>query len=296
MNEGGEAFTFQLEGAPVRGRYVRLGADVLDPILKRHDYPRAVALLLGEALALVGLMGALSKSAQVLTLQAEGDGPAGLLVAEWRAGGALRGYARVRDEARADLSDGRRRAPWELIGQGALALTIDQGPDMDQMQGIAPLEGATLAECAETYFHQSEQTPTRVKLTVAEDIGPNGAVWVAGGALIQRVAGDETRGFTEDDWDRAQILFATLSDAELADPALEAADALYRLFHEEGVRLSPAAALRDACTCDAGRLTAVLSRFTAEEVREFVEPDGLIHARCQFCARAYLLDPAALTP
>jgi molecular chaperone Hsp33 len=191
------------------------------------------------------------------------------------------------------LSDlgGERRAPADLIGAGALTLTLDQGPDMDQMQGVVPLEGATLAECAELYFDTSEQTPTRILLAVGEELTADGSHWRAGGALIQRVAGDETRGFTEEDWSRAQILFATLTDAELLDPQLPTERALFRLFHEDGVRMADPQTLEDRCTCDRDRLAALLKRFTAEEIADLVEPDGMLHARCQFCARLYLIDP-----
>jgi molecular chaperone Hsp33 len=284
-------YAFQLEGAPVLGRLVRLDPDVVDKILARHDYPRPAALLLAEALTLAGLCGALAKSARSITLQAEGDGPVPLLVAEWRAGGGLRGYARLSERAATALAGRARMAPFELIGRGVMALTLDQGPDTQQMQGIAPLEGTTLAECAEAYFLQSEQTPTRIRIAAVEDITPAAAVWRAGGALIQRVAGDAARGFTDDDWARAEILFATVEDAELADPALPPDRLLYRLFHEDGVRMAAGEPLLDQCTCDARRVTAVLSRFTVEELQDLTEPDGLIHAKCQFCARTYRLTP-----
>lgn len=287
-------FAFQVEGAPVRGRLARLSPAVVDAILQRHAYPRPVALLLGEAIALVALFGGLAKAAHRITLQAEGDGPCTLLVAEWRQDGSLRAYARIPPEAAAAIADQGRMTPQALLGQGALAVTLDLGPDTDQLQGFAPLEGETLSACAEIYFERSEQTPTRVRLACVEDIGAGGSAWRAGGALIQRVAGDDARGFTEDDWERAQYLFATLEDAELVDPLLKAEELVYRLFHEDGVRMAAGEPLADRCTCDAKRLTAVLSRFTAEELSDFVEPDGLIHARCQFCARTYQMTPAEI--
>lgn len=283
--------TFTIDGAPVRGRYARLGAGTIDPIICRHAYPRPVALLLGEALTLVALIGSLLKTQGKLTIQAEGDGPVPLIVAEYRADGGVRGYARVMDT---DLGD-ERRAPADLIGAGALTLTLDQGPDMDQMQGVVPLEGDTLAQCAELYFDVSEQTPTRILLAVGEEMTADGSHWRSGGALIQRVAGDEARGFTEEDWSRAQILLASMTDAELLDPSLSTEQALFRLFHEDGVRMAAPQELEDRCTCDRDRLAALLKRFTAEELVDLVEPDGKLHARCQFCARLYLLDPDEVT-
>ena len=281
---------FTIDGAPARGRYAKLGAGTIDPILCRHDYPRPVALLLGEALSLAAVVGSLLKFDGKLTVQAEGDGPAPLLVTEYRSDGGLRGYARVTDH---DLGDARL-SPAALIGVGALTLTLDQGDDTSQMQGVVPLEGETLAQCAELYFERSEQTPTRIRLAVGQEVLGDKTLWRAGGALIQRVAGDDARGFTEDDWLRARLLFDTLTDAELLDPALAIDRTLFRLFHEDGVRMSDPRALEDRCTCDKERLAALLQRFTADELADLIEPDGKLHARCQFCARLYLIDPVEL--
>ena len=281
---------FTIDGAPARGRYAKLGAGTINPILCRHDYPRPVALLLGEALSLAAVVGSLLKFDGKLTVQAEGDGPAPLLVTEYRSDGGLRGYARVTDH---DLGDARL-SPAALIGVGALTLTLDQGDDTSQMQGVVPLEGETLAQCAELYFERSEQTPTRIRLAVGQEVLGDKTLWRAGGALIQRVAGDDARGFTEDDWLRARLLFDTLTDAELLDPALAIDRTLFRLFHEDGVRMSDPRALEDRCTCDKERLAALLQRFTSDELADLIEPDGKLHARCQFCARLYLIDPVEL--
>lgn len=281
----------QLRSQALLGRTVRLGPATLDPILRRHAYPKPVALLLGEALLLAALVASLLKSHQRLSIQAQGEGPVPLLVAEHRAGGLLRGYARLRDGEAERLAFAHALAPAELVGEGALAITVDQGPDMDQVQGVVPLEGATLAACAEHYFAASEQTPTEVRLAVGESITGAGGLWRGGGLLIQRLAGDAARGDTEEDWRRACYLFATVTPAELLAPELGADRLLYRLFHEEGVRMGPPQPLRDDCPCEAARLVAVLSRFSPEELAEFLEPDGLVHARCQFCAREYRLAP-----
>ncbi|MFZ4602327.1 MAG: Hsp33 family molecular chaperone HslO [Caulobacterales bacterium] len=292
VDPGESVAAFQLETAPARGRIARLGASTIDAILRRHAYPRPVALLLGEALALAALIGSLAKFQGRVTLQAEGDGPVRLLVAEYRTDGGLRGYARISDEAAATITAQHALSPAALIGEGALTLTIDQGPDTDQMQGVVPLEGDTLAACAEAYFERSEQTPTRIRLAVVEEVSPGvGGVWMAGGILLQRIAGDVARGDVEEGWRTSVILFDTVTDAELADRALSPDRLLYRLFNEVGVRLAPAGPLSDFCPCDRERLAAVLRGYAADELAGFAEADGLIHARCQFCARVYLLDP-----
>lgn len=286
---------FSLDNAPVRGRVVRVGSGALDPILKRHAYPRPVALLLGEALALAALLGSLLKAEGRLIVQAQGEGPAPLLVAEHGAGGHLRGYARIGDGAVEALAGANRLPPREVLGAGQMLITLDQGEGKDLYQGVAALEGETLAQCAEHYFRVSEQTETRIKLAVGEVMEAAApAYWRGGGALIQRIAPDDARGDVAEDWNRASILFATLEDQEVIDPDLSADRMLYRLFHEEGVRMADPAPLADCCTCTEERLRAVMRSFPEEQVRGLVEPDGLLHARCQFCAREYKLTPESV--
>lgn len=281
---------FSLDGAPVRGRIVRVGAGALDPILKRHAYPRPVAMLLGETLTLAALIGSLLKSEGRLVVQAQGEGRVPLLVAEHSAGG-LRGYARLAEGAAQDLAGAHRLAPATLLGAGNLVLTLDLGDNTAPYQGMVALDGDTLAECAQNYFRVSEQTDTAIRLAVGEVVERDGAQWRAGGVLMQRVAGDAARGDTNEDWSRASILFASLTDEELLDPALGADRLLYQLFHEDGVRMAEPAPLEDRCTCNEARLTAVMRTFPKSELHDLIEPDGMLHARCQFCARAYLIAP-----
>lgn len=285
---------FSLDGAPVRGRIVRIGAVALDPILRRHDYPRPAAMLLGEALTLAALIGSLLKVDGRLVVQAQGNGLVPLLVAEHSAGG-LRGYARLAEGAAEKLAGANRVPPKDLLADGNLVLTLDQGENKHPYQGVVELNGATLAACAEDYFRISEQTDTGIRLAVGEVTEGDGPMrWRAGGVLMQRIAADRARGDTAEDWRRASMLFSTVRDEELVDPDLAADRLLYRLFHEEGARMDTPAALEDRCTCNAERLTGVMRQFPREELQDLVEPDGLLHARCQFCSRIYKIEPESL--
>lgn len=288
--------SFSLDRAPVRGRIVRLAHGALDPILRRHDYPRPVAMLLGEALALAALVGSLLKVDGRLTVQAQGEGPVALLVAEYGVGGALRGYARLAPGARGALAHANRLAPAELLGAGQMLITLDPGEGKPVYQGVAVLDGATLGACAEAYFRSSEQTETRIRLAVGEVLANDAPpIWRGGGLLMQRIAPDDARGDVAEDWARASLLFSTLEDHEMLDPDLPAERLLYRLFHEEGARMADAAPLVDQCTCTEARLSSAMKQFPPEEVRDLLEPDGLLHARCQFCAREYRIAPEGLS-
>lgn len=282
---------FQIENQPVRGRIVRMG-DVVDEILTRHDYPAAVANLLGEACALAALVGASLKFNGRLILQAQGDGPVSYVVADYDTEGSLRGYCRYDQDRLAAVSGGfALPGAKTLLGEGAFIMTIDQGADMERYQGITAIEGETLALCAEQYFAQSEQTPTRVLLATArvQDDGP--AHWRAGGIIIQNIAGDAARGSTDEAWNTVQALFHTLGEDELVDPTITAETVLFRLFHEEGVRLFDRHPLRAFCRCSEERIVSVLSSFPPEERAEMVEPDGAIKVTCEYCSRTYSLAP-----
>jgi len=282
---------FAIEGAPVRGRLARLGAAV-DEILTRHDYPEAVANLLGEACALAALVGSNLKFEGRLIVQAQGDGPVAYVVADYDSNGGLRGYCRYDADRVATVSqDFARPGAKTLLGQGVFIMTLDQGPDTERHQGVTPIEGETFALCAERYFAQSEQTPTRVRLAVGQADRGEGARWRAGGMLIQAVASDDARGDTEEAWTRAQAYFETIGEDELIDPLLSGEQLLFRLFHEDGARVFDAKPLSAFCRCSVDRIKGILAQFPAEERADMVEADGKIRVTCEYCARVYAVAP-----
>lgn len=285
---------FQIEGEPVRGRIVRLG-DAVDQIIRGHAYPEPIANLLGEACALAALVGSSLKFEGRLIVQAQGDGPVRYVVADYDTAGALRAYCRFDAERLAELEAGFvRPGARALLGTGLFIMTVDQGADMERYQGVTAIEGETLALCAEQYFVQSEQTPTRVRLAVGRANSGDGDRWRAGGMLIQNIAEDAARGATAEAWTRTQALFETLGEDELIDPLLAAEQLLFRLFHEDGVRVFEARPLQALCRCSQDRIASVLASFEPAERGEMVEDDGMIRVTCEFCSRIYAVAPDAL--
>lgn len=300
---------FRLERANLRGRAARLGP-AIDAILSRHDYPVPVASLLGEALALTAVLAGTLKYDGIFTLQAKGDGPIKLLVCDVTSDGALRGFAEVDSEKFTALGDASPDGPVpRFLGAGYLAFTVDQGADMDRYQGIVELTGATLTECAQHYFRQSEQIDTLLRLGVGR---PDGEHWSASALMIQRVpmiggrggaagkaaacnedAGHIDEEQREDDWRRLAIVLGTVRNEEaLADDA-DPARLLYRLFHEDGVRVFEPQTLRDQCRCSDERAENAL-RMLSEEELDDMKIDGEITVSCQFCSRLRRYDEAAL--
>ena len=283
---GDRILGFSVAGRNVRGRVVRLDA-ALNAVLAAHDYPAPLATVLGQALVLTGLLGATFRDEGQLTLQAQATGGAvDLLVCDYRAG-QLRGYLRhERVPAATDLAC--------VFGTGHLAITLDPTAGSERYQGIVPLEGASLAEAAELYFFQSEQLPTLLKIAVRWDEATG---WVGGGLLVQHLARAEIGGERlsvadmHPDWSHVLALAATTSDAELTDLSLTEEELLWRLFHDEEVRVTPGPVPARGCRCTLAHIASVIQQFPADERAEMAGDDGRIKVDCAFCARSFSLDP-----
>jgi molecular chaperone Hsp33 len=275
---------FYLPLRPVRGRLVRLGP-LADALLTRHDNPPAVTRLAGQALALTAGLASALKFRGSFSLQAKGDGPLTMLLADCTDAGELRFYARTNAERlEALLARAARPAADELLGTGYLAFTVDQGDAENRYQGIVSIEGTSLAEMALHYFVSSEQLRYFVHLACEQ--GPDG--WRAGALILEKIAGaggvdpslDEAA--QEESWSTATILAATVTDAELLDDTLPAERLLHRLFHSEGVETDRARALSYGCRCSRSRLAGILEGFPPVDLDDMVV-DGEIVMTCEFC-------------
>ncbi len=280
------SLSFAVPARDVRGRVIRLDASIT-AILAAHDYPPALAQLLGEALVVTAMLGAtLRENGGGLTLQAQSAGPVSLLVCDYNAG-QLRGYLRGEaDTPAGDLAT--------MFGTGHLAITLDPTESAERYQGIVPLEGDNIADAIEQYFRASEQLPTLIRTAVA---GNTVTGYSAGGLLLQYLPrGEEgqARLFAEDDgtpepedWQHMRTLAATVTADELNSPDLSEEALLWRLFHEEEVRLIPGPTPTRGCRCSLAHIKDVIERFPETERAEMRGADGMIGVDCQFCARVW---------
>ena len=299
---------FDIKPLGVRGRMVRLGS-VLDAILARHHYPMAASAVLAEAVALAAMFGSMLKFDGKFILQTSTDGPVDMLVADFVSPNRIRGYARVHHARLAELQASGNLTPQAVIGNGHLAMTVDQGPDMDRYQGIVGLRNATLSDAAHEYFRQSEQIPTMLKLAAGPLMGRAGAAnsWRAGAIMIQHLpeeggispmqvysgdnpAGEDEAVAEDDNWVKARFLLDTVEHHELLDPLLSSERVLFRLFHEDGVTVYPELSFERYCSCSADRLRDILSRMPDED-RAHMAEDGEVKVKCEFCSTEYCFAP-----
>ncbi|MCA1940155.1 MAG: Hsp33 family molecular chaperone HslO [Caenispirillum bisanense] len=298
---------FLINHGAFRGRLLRLD-DTVSTIVSRHQYPEPVALMLAETVVLAAALADSLKYDGIFTLQTRSDGPIAQMVVDVTSGGDVRGVAHFDEQRLTEVVEKAGgvaavgdRVP-RLLGSGYLAFTVDQGPDTERYQGITELTGQTIADCAHTYFRNSEQLETAVKIGVEHD--REAARWRAGGVMLQRMplpsgfipTGDEEE-VIEDAWRTGVILLGSLTTGELLDPALPPQQVLHRLFHEQDLRTSAPRHPHFGCRCSRDRVEATLRGFTREDL-ETMKVDGVVDVTCDFCNEQYLFSEeqiAALT-
>ncbi|MFA5538043.1 MAG: Hsp33 family molecular chaperone HslO [Gemmobacter sp.] len=304
---------FQLERSDIRGRVARLDG-TLDRVLAQHDYPPAVEALVAEAALLTALIGQTIKLRWKLSLQIRGKGPARLIATDYYGPTDDGEPARIRAYASFDAARLSDAPPFEQIGEGFFAILLDQGQGTMPYQGITPLAGGSLSACAETYFAQSEQLPTRFALRFGRSRVPGGVEgWRAGGVMLQHMPkasplmqgggsgeggllapADMLDGDEDDNWNRANLLLDTVEDLELIGPQVAPTDLLVRLFHEEGPRVFDPQPVRFGCTCSEDKVRNSLSIYSARDIATMTTETGTVTADCQFCGAHYVLDPATV--
>ncbi|KIC40390.1 molecular chaperone Hsp33 [Ruegeria sp. ANG-R] len=303
---------FQLDIPDMRGRVARLDG-VLDGILKQHDYPQVVEALVAEMALLTALIGQTVSLRWKLSLQVQSKGAVRMIATDYYAPQVEGEPAQIRAYASFDRDRLTDAAPFDQVGEGYFAIMIDQGEGTQPYQGITPLTGGSLSACAEAYFAQSEQLPTRFSLSFGKSTEPGvDEHWRAGGIMLQHMpkaspfaasdegsgdiltAADLVDGEEGENWGRVNILLDTVDDLELIGPVIAPTDLLVRLFHEEQPRVYDAQQVKFGCTCSEDRVRQSLSIYSAQDIATMTTDEGTVTADCQFCGAHYVLDPTTV--
>jgi molecular chaperone Hsp33 len=291
------ALAFDLPKIGLRGRLVRLDA-ASARALSAHALPEPAARVAAETCVLATLLGSALKLAGRLTVQTKSDGPLDLVTADYYSAdgerpAGVRSFARLDEKRFSELHNPSFAA---LTGNGVVAITIEPKEEGKNYQGIVSLEPASIAASAEAYFAQSEQLPTAIRLAAAPvfEPGKREPHWRAGGIMLQ--ATPDAR-IDADDWERLAAFMATLEDIELVDTTLAAETVLWRLFHEDEVRVHTAEAVSFRCDCSTARIASVLDAYTQSDREGLADPDGIIRAKCEFCGKQHEIEatPSALS-
>ncbi len=286
---------FQIDKAHITGRMMRCQKSI-SRILNQHNYPIPVARLLGEALLLVALLGSGMKLKHRMILQIKGDGALPLLVADYYADGSMRGYVECNDDLYKKWTGGETVNPFLLIGKGYLAITIDNADGSKPYQGVVALQGESLSAAILAYIEDSDQIKSLLKLFINQKDYDGVTQWYGAAMLVQKLgkSGDsfKTETIDNDDdeleqWTRIKALFLTVSEEELCDETLAPERLLFRVFHEDGVRVFDEKLIHFDCKCDMGRLEAILKNSNPNDLQEMANEQGIVEAQCQFCQNKY---------
>jgi molecular chaperone Hsp33 len=287
MTHSDQLLRFNFDKLDIRGELVYLN-DSWQQVLLRYDYPPNVRQQLGAALAALVLLSATIKFDGNMILQVQGNGPLRKLVVQVTHDGAVRGLARWEGLVPAGSLH-------EVYGEGQILITVlkDGG---ERYQSIVAMEGQTLADALNVYFMQSEQLPSTFRLVATPSC-------VAGFFLQQLPDSRSTReqllaegsnaalpdlANREEDWNRVNILAATLEESEML--ALKPEQLLTRLFHEEQVSVHQPKALRFACTCSQEKVETTLISLGRAELDDILQEQGKIEVDCEFCNQRYLFN------
>ena len=300
---------FQLDLSDMRGRVARLDG-VLSGVLKQHNYPAPVEALVAEMALLTALIGQTVKLRWKLSLQVQTKGAVRMIATDYYGPEEEGQPARIRAYASFDENRITDADPFSQLGEGYFAILIDQGEGMQPYQGITPIAGGSLSDCAAAYFAQSEQLPTTFALSYGRSTEPGvGEHWRAGGIMLQHipaaspfvtgevdedglsVARKDKDEMSDENWNRVNMHLQTVEELELVGPSVPPTDLLVRLFHEEEPRVFDPQLIKFGCTCSEDRVRQSLSIYSAKDIEKMTTEDGRVTADCQFCGAHYDLDP-----
>lgn len=305
---------FQLDHSDIRGRVGSLDK-TLSKILSQHSYPLIVETLVTEAVLITALVGQTISLKWKLSLQIRGDGPIKLIATDYFAPNKKNGSGKIRAFASFDknklIED--EKIPFNQLGKGYFAILIDQGPNTDPYQGITPLTGGSLHKCAETYFAQSEQLPTRFAIAVGKLSTARGKnTWKAGGIVIQKMpknknpyketnnpgsllsSGDLLNDDESEDWNRINFYLDTIDELELIGLDSNQKNLLIKLFNDEKPRIFETRSIEFGCTCSPRKVQSTMSIYSAKDIEKMTTKEGIVTADCQFCGKQYKMNPNEL--
>ena len=290
---------FRLEKLGLRGRLINLNSTITE-IINTHNYHKSVSSLLVQQLALASAFSSMLKIDGTFTLQIKGDGPINLLLSEIDSKGNIRGYAKYdknkiieNEKFYLDMI----KPSIDLIGSGTFIWSVDQGPDTEIYQGIVPIEGNTLAECAESYFLKSEQLLTSIKIDLDYQRSKNKDEWNIAGIILQSIpehSNKHNNNFNEksfkDEWLKLNLYLSTIKKKELFDSLINPIDFLYKLFWEDKVWVYSSFYIKSLCRCSSNKIIKFIKSLPNDKIDNIRDENGKVVVKCEYCRKEYLID------
>lgn len=277
---------FLFKNTPIRGKICCFD-NVIDQIIKQHNYPALISHLLGEAAIITAILASINnKSDQnITTLQIRSDGPITLLTVDCFDQNKIRGYVNYDDKTYKKLVENESTPPLsQLFNNGYLTITLNHHLP-SRYQGIVELKLDTITACVENYFLQSEQIETNLIVSTGQNYLKTGINWCGGAIIVQKLPKEQNQIFALDNlWEEIKILTETVQMDELIDPTISSQDLLYRLYNQHEVLLFPEQDFIFKCRCSREKAQNIFNSIPYDELHSF-KIDDYIEIKCEFCGK-----------
>ncbi|HIU56759.1 MAG TPA: Hsp33 family molecular chaperone HslO [Candidatus Ornithomonoglobus merdipullorum] len=255
--------------------------DTVNEAHRIHKTSATASAALGRLLTAAAIMGAQLKSdTDSVTLQINGEGPLGIMIAVTDNKSHVRGYAA---NPQADLPTNAKGKldVGGAVGPGFLSVIRDLGLKEPYI-GRTPLISGEIAEDLTYYYVKSEQIPTAVALGVLVDTDLS--IKAAGGYMIQLMP-----EATEETAERlTEIVENAPSVTDMITSGMSAEDIAFAVTSGFDMLLeNNAAQPMYECKCSRERMERALISIGKQELRDIIEEQGEAEMSCQFCDKLY---------
>ena len=280
-----------LRGISENGGVVFYGIDsteIVREMERLHKTSAVVTAALGRLLTAASMMGMMLKStADTITLQIDGGGPAGKLLAVSDGTGNVRGCVENPVVELPLRADGHLAVGAAVGTDGTVSVIRDLGL-REPYTGQVPLVSGEIAEDITSYFAVSEQIPTVCALGVL--VNPDLSVRCAGGFIVQLLPGatDEEISLLEKNIGAMKNVTTLLQEGKSIHDLLDMALAGF------SPEILDSAHVEYRCNCSESRVKNMLRSLGRGEVEKLCEEDPIAEVNCQFCNTTYKIDLDAL--
>lgn len=258
-----------------------LSTGLVEELRKRQGTYPVVTAALGRTATMAAIMGIMLKGEEKVSIQINGGGPVGRILADANAYGEVRGYVTHPDVLGGSNDNGKLDVKGVVGTDGYVTVIKDLGM-REPYQGQVEIISGELGEDFAYYFTQSEQTPSAVGVGVLLN-KEDASVRVAGGFLLQLLPGLRDEEITEIEEQLAKLgtVTAILQQGITPEQIVE------RLIPGP-IHFMERTPLTFRCTCDRSRLENVLISLGSQELESMKMEQGQAEVTCSFCRDTHL--------
>ncbi|MBO1266240.1 Hsp33 family molecular chaperone HslO [Proteiniclasticum sp. SCR006] len=254
---------------------------LVNEAVKNHNTMPTASAAYGRMLTAGALMGSMLKGKQdSVTIQINGGGISGGVLATGRADGRVKGYI-VNPDADLPVNEKGKLDVSGIIGiDGKFTVITDLGMKEPYVSSV-PIFTGEIAEDLAYFYTVSEQTPSAVALGVLVDV--DGSVMNAGGFIIQMMPGADEM--------LADLIMYRLEEipslTTLQRDGNTIVEIIQYIFDGMGLNILSEGTPELYCDCSKERVEKALISIGKEDLKEIYEDNASEELVCHFCNKKY---------